>query len=82
MIRSETNEKRDLEGHYPQNPISHCIIFDHIALFQSRISAIPEIKADLFLDISKTGMCLLTVSFYYFGSQLAKVGKKWILVLF
>ena len=30
--------------------------------FQGRISAMPEIRADLFLAISKTGMCLLTLS--------------------
>ena len=34
---------------------SHCI-------FQGRISAIPEIRAELLLAISKTGMCLLTLS--------------------
>ena len=28
--------------------------------FQGRISAMPEIRTDLFLAISKTGMCLLT----------------------
>ena len=67
--------------HYPQNTISHCIVSNEtqIALdfFQGRISAMPEIGADIFLAISKTGMCLLTSSFflmfYYFGSQLAKV---------
>ena len=26
MIKLETNEKMDLEGHYPLNTISHCII--------------------------------------------------------
>ena len=45
--------------------------------FQGRISAMPEIRADLFLAISKIGMCLLTSLFfrtlYYFGSQLAMV---------
>ena len=81
MITSETNEKIDLEGHYPQNTISHCIISNEtqftLHFFQGRISAMPEIRADLFLAISKTGMCLLTslffLTFYYFGSQLAKV---------
>ena len=57
----------DLEGHYPQN-ISHCIISNetHITLhfFQGQISGMPEIKADLFLAISKTGMCLLTLSVF------------------
>ena len=68
MIRSETTEKMDLEGHYPQNTISHCIISNEAQItlhsFRSRISAMPEIRADLFLAISKTGMCLLTSSFF------------------
>ena len=55
----------DLEGHYPQNTISHYIISNQtqIALyfFQGRISAMTEIRADLFLAISMTGMCLLTL---------------------
>ena len=58
----------DLEGHYPQNTISHCIISNEtqftLHFFQGRISALPEIRADLFLAISKTGMCLLTSSFF------------------
>ena len=37
---------------------------DHIALIQDRISAMPEIRTDLFLAISKTGMCLLTISVF------------------
>ena len=57
--------KMDLEGHYPQNNISHCIISNETQItlhfFQGRISAMPEIKVDLFLAISKTGMCLLTL---------------------
>ena len=61
--------KMDLEGHYPQNTISHCIISNetHCTLhfFQGRISAMPEIKADLFLAISKTGMCSLTPAFFF-----------------
>ena len=32
--------------------------------FQGRISAIPEIKADLFLAISKTGMCIVNFIFF------------------
>ena len=72
--------------HYPQNTISHCIITNETQItlhfFQGRITAMPEIRADLFLVISKTGMCLLTSSilfmFYYFGSQLAKVEKSWL----
>ena len=38
---------------------------DHIALFfQGRISAMPEIRAELLLGVSKTGMCLLTLSVF------------------
>ena len=61
MIRSETNEKMDLEGHYPQNTISHCFISNETQItlhfFQGRISARPEIRTDLFLAIPKAGMC-------------------------
>ena len=57
----------DLEGHYPQNTISHCIISNETQItlhfFQGRISATPVIRADLLLAVSKTGMCLLTISF-------------------
>ena len=67
MIKSETNEKMDLEGHHPQNTLSHCIISNEtqitLHLFQGRMSVIPEIRADLFLAISKTGMCLLNLAF-------------------
>ena len=63
-MRSETNEKMDLDGHYPQNTISHCIISNETQITlhfsQCGISAIPEIIDNLFLAISKTGMCLLT----------------------
>ena len=56
----------DLEGHYPQNTILHCIISNETQIvfpfFQGRFSAMPEIRDDLFLTISKTGMCLLTLS--------------------
>ena len=55
--------------HYPQNTISHCIISNETQItlhfFQGRISAMPEIRADLFLAISKTGMCLSTPSFFF-----------------
>ena len=65
VIRPETNEKMDLKGHYPQNTISHCIISNETQItlhfFQGRISAMPEMRTDLFLAISKTGMCLLTL---------------------
>ena len=66
VIRRVTSEKMDLEGRYPQNTISHCIISNETQItlhfFQGRISEMPEIRADLFLAISKTGMCLLTLS--------------------
>ena len=62
------NEKMDLEGHYLQNTISHSIISNETQItlhfFQGRISAMHEIRVDLFLAISKTGMCLLTSSFF------------------
>ena len=86
MIRSETNEKMDLEGHYPQNTISHCIISNEtqftLHFIRGSISAMPDIRADLFLAISKTGMCLLTWLFFlnvlllWFpaGQGLKKVG--------
>ena len=68
MIRSETNEKVGLEEHYPQNTISHCIISNEtqstLHFLQGQIVAMPEIRADLFLAISKTGMCLLTSHFF------------------
>ena len=68
MIRLETKEKMDLQGHYPQNTILHCIISNETQItlhfFQGRISALPEIITDLFLAISKIGMCLLTLYFF------------------
>ena len=68
VIRSETNEEMDLERHYPQNSISHCIILNEtqftLHFFQGRIYATSEIRADLFLAISKTEMCLLTSLFF------------------
>ena len=68
MIRSETNVKVDLEGHCPQNTISHCIISNEtqftLHFFLGRISALTVIRADLFLAISKTGMCMLTSPFF------------------
>ena len=58
----------DLEGHYPQNSISHRIILNETRItlhfFQGRISAMPDIRTDLFLAISKTGICLLILSFF------------------
>ena len=58
----------DLEGHYPQNTVSHCFILNEtqftLHFFQGRISAMSEIRADLFLAISKTGMCLSTSLFF------------------
>ena len=56
--------------HYPQNTISHCIISNETQItlhfFQGRISAMPEIRADLFLVKYKTGMCLITSLFFKF----------------
>ena len=64
VIKSETKEKMDLKVYYPQNTISHCIISNEaqttLHFFQGRISVMPDIRADLFLTISKTGMWLLT----------------------
>ena len=55
MIRSESNEKMNFEGNYPQNAISHCIISNETKItmhfFQGRISAIPEIRADILGNI-------------------------------
>ena len=51
------NEKMDLEEHYPQNTISHCIISNEnqitLQFFQDRISAMPEIsfRGDLFWNV-------------------------------
>ena len=68
LMRQETNEKMDLVGHYPQNTISHCSFSNETQIplhfFQGQISAIPVIRADLFWAISKTGMFLLTLSFF------------------
>ena len=59
----------DIKGHYPQNTISQCIISIETQIilhyFQGRISAMLDIRADLFLAISKTGMCLLTLFFLH-----------------
>ena len=64
---SETNEKMDLEWQNPQNTISHCIMSNEtqitLLFFQGQISDMPGIRVDLFLAISKTGMCSLTFSF-------------------
>ena len=91
MIRSETNDKMDLEEHYPQNTISHCIISNEtqftLHFFQGHFSAIQEIRADLSLAKSKTGMCLLTSSFFIIllswfpaGKGLKKVGLFFVLL--
>ena len=56
------NEKMDLEEHYPQNTISHCIISNETQItshfFQGRISAMQEKTTGLFLAISKTAISL------------------------
>ena len=68
----------EIEGHYPQNTISHCIIVNETQItlhfFQGRISAMPDIRADLFLAISKTGMCLLTSLFF---ERFASLAPSW-----
>ena len=57
----------DLEGHHPQNTISHYISSNEtqitLQFFQGIISAMQEIRTNLFLAISKTGLCLLTQYF-------------------
>ena len=57
---SSVRKKIDLEGHYPQNTISHYIISNGTQItkhfFQGRISAMPEIRANLFLAISEAVM--------------------------
>ena len=47
----------------------HIVLFrkklsSHCTFFQGRISVMPETRADLFMAISKTGMCWLTSSFF------------------
>ena len=37
----------------------HIALFRMKLFFRGRISAMPEIRADLLLAVSKTGMCLL-----------------------
>ena len=58
-----------LVGHYPQNTISHFIIFNETQItlhfFQGRISATQEIRANLFFAISKTGMCVSTLLVFF-----------------
>ena len=50
----------DFKVHYPQNTISHYIISNETQIklhfLQGQISAMPDIRADLFLAISKTAM--------------------------
>ena len=60
-------QKMYLEAHYPQNTISHSIISNKLrshCTFSGSNSAIPEIRADLLLAISKTEKCLLALSFF------------------
>ena len=79
----------DLEGRYPQNTLIHCTISNETQITlhfnQGRISATQEIRTDIFFVISKTGMCLLTVSFFKRLSILVPTWsrfEKLILVLF
>ena len=79
------------EGHYLQNTISRALfrmkLRSQCTFFQGRIPAtcMPQIRACLFVAISKAGMCLLTSlcfkRFTVFGFQLAKVSKKMVLGL-
>ena len=68
MVKRVTSVKMDLEWHYPQYTISHCIISNETQIklhfFQGRIFAIPEIRVHLFLTMFKNGMCLLTLSVF------------------
>ena len=71
----------DFKVHYPQNTISHCIISNETQItlhfFQGQISAMPDIRAGLFLAISKTGMCsFFNVLLFWFPADqgLKKVG--------
>ena len=51
----------DLQGHYPKTPFQIALfrmkLRSPCTFFQGRISAMPEMRADLLLAISKTGMC-------------------------
>ena len=84
MITTATNEKIDLEGNYPQNTISHCIISNETQItlhfFQRRISTVPEMRANLFLAISNWNVfvyfiIVLKVLLFWFqaGQGLKKV---------
>ena len=57
-----------LKGTTPKTPF-HIALFriklsSHCTFFKDRIFAMSEIRADRFLAISKTGMCVLTSSFF------------------
>ena len=55
----------DRKGHSPQYTISHCIISTETQLTLHVFNVeFLEIRADLFLAIPKTGMCLLTLSVF------------------
>ena len=55
--------------HYPQNTISHCIISNETQItlhfFQGRISAMRDIRADLFLAISKDWNAIVNFIFIF-----------------
>ena len=61
-----------LKGTTLQTPFHIALFRMKLTLFQGRISAMPEIKTDLFLAISKTGMCLLTL-YYIFNVLLVSL---------
>ena len=81
MIRLETNNKMDPEGHYPSKHHFTLHYFewnsDHIALFQGRISAMLEIGVDL---CSLTSSFFLNVLLVWFPAGQGL--KKLVLVLF
>ena len=58
LFRMKVSKVAKIRNRYNQVP--------HLTLhfLQGRISAMPEVRADLFLAISKTGMCLLTLSVF------------------
>ena len=67
LLRSDQKQIRKwiLKGTTLKTPF-HITLFrmklrSHCTFFQGQISAMPEISTDLFLAISKTGMCLLTL---------------------
>ena len=68
VIKSETNEKMDLKGHYSQIDISHCIISNEtqitLRFFQGLISAMPKIRTNfIFGNILDRNMIVNFINF-------------------